>query len=170
MKRSSIIAFLLVVSAIVFAVGVAIERSQGHTEATSTGASPTAAEGSAEREAAEHGATTATTTEAGQSDSEDLLGVNTESIPLVVVAVLVSLALAVAVLLSPKPGVLALIFVIALAAVAFDVREAIHQTDESRQTVMAFAIAAAALHAAAMAIAGVAIVRQLTTLPSRQPG
>lgn len=169
---SSIIAFLLVVSAIVFAVGVAIERSQGHTEATSTGASSTAPEGSAEGEAAEHGGTTATatTTEAGNTDSETLFGVNTESIPLVIFAVLVSLALAVAVVLSPKPGVLAIIFVTALAAVAFDVREAIHQADESRQTVMAFAIAAAALHAAAAAFAGVAIVRQRTALLSRQPG
>ncbi len=85
-------------------------------------------------------------------------------------AVLVSMALAAAVLLSPKPAVLVLILAIALAAVAFDVREAIHQADESRETVMTFAIAAAALHAAAAAFAGVALVRGPTALLSRQSG
>lgn len=177
---SSIIALLLVVSAIVFAVGVGIERSQGHTEAVSTtgattGVSATPVEGSAEGEAAEHPATASTTTEAavaetGHSDSETLFGVNTESIPLVIFAVLVSVALAAAVLFSPRPPVLALILAIALAAVAFDVREAIHQSNESRETVMALAITAAALHGAAAVFAGVALLRRPRALLSGQPG
>lgn len=170
---------LLVASAIVFAVGVLIERSQGHTEAGSaavatTGASTTPIEGSAEGEAAEHAATTTTTTEAvateaGHSDSETLFGINTESIPLVIFTVLASIALAASVLFSPKPAVLALVLAIALAAVAFDVREAIRQSNESRETIMAFAIMAAGLHAAAAAFAGWALVRGRINLLSGKP-
>ena len=157
MKTSRVIvAALFALSAGVFAIGVSVERSQSthHDEPVArAGVTPaaTAAEGSAEREAAEKkapstGQPAVAATETGSESSEKLFGVNTESAGLVVVVVAISLALAAAAVVVRSPMILAAIIIVALGAAAFDVREVLHQIDESRNGVAALAVLTAALH------------------------
>jgi hypothetical protein len=142
---------LIAVATLLFAIGVAAEPADEHhdggagTEATEHVAGE---EGeSAEVHAAEDGA--------GDGDeSEDLLGVDVESTPLVIVAVAVSLLLALAAYL--RPGSRPLLFVIAVAMIAFaalDIREVVHQIDESNGGVAAIAAVVAVLHLAASGVA-----------------
>ena len=130
---------LLVVSTALFAAGVIAERSSHadqHPEPAvhESGESPAEAEGEGER----------------------LLGIDTESTPLLVLAVIGGLALAA--LAATRWGRLAsmllAIAVIAVAWAALDAREAVHQLDEARTGIAAIAIVVAVLHLSAAAIAG----------------
>lgn len=128
---------LLTASAALFAVGVAIERSQ-----------PTH---SAAREATEAPASQSAVTEV---TSERVFGINPESIGLVIAAVLVSLLLALALWRLPTARpLLLLVALIALVFGIFDIREAIHQVSESRTNLTVVAAIVAALHLAATAVA-----------------
>jgi Flp pilus assembly protein TadB len=148
---------LLVVSTALFAVGAMVEHSQAdaHTEPPSTQAQEESDESAGEPEGApQEGDERADS--AHTEEREKLLGVDTESTPLLVVAVLAGLALA-GIAGSPlgrAPAVLLLLGLFALAWAALDVREASQQVDESHAGIAATAIVVAVLHFAAAAIAG----------------
>ena len=168
---------LLVASTALFAVGVIAERSSTdtHTEPAAAHAAETGGESGEPAGAhAEGGASEATTSgETGHVESatehderERLLGVDVESTPLVVLAVLAGLALAAlaASRIGLRRGFLLTVVVIALAWAALDIREVVHQLDESRTGIAVVALAVAALHLAAAAISG-----RLATQPPATP-
>ncbi len=183
MSRSRIIvAALLAASAVVFAIGVSVERSQGesHSDAPATsqplGKATLAPEGSAAREAAEKKPSTtaakAVATSApegsaareaaeGRGESatasgeitEKLFGIETESTGLVVAVVVLSLMLAAGLLVIRSPLILVGAAVVVLGATAFDIRELAHQIDESRNGVAVLAALTAVSHLAVAAVA-----------------
>jgi hypothetical protein len=139
-----VIALLLLASATIFAVGVAVERSGHHDASAVNGAAvgnSSAPEGSAAKEGAE-GNASAQATEA----SEQLFGVNTESNTVIGFVVATSLLLAMIALAIRSPIVLAVVAVVALGAVAFDIREVLHQLDQTRTGVATLAALTAAMH------------------------
>jgi hypothetical protein len=163
MAPNRFLAVMIVAATIAFAIGVAIERSQesgsegsaevGHVEGESGEVSGESTEaGAVEGESAEAGHVEG---EAGHSDSsEDLLGIDPESVGLVIVAVIGSLALAAGAWL--RPDLSWLLWLTALAMVAFaalDVREFIHQLDESRGGLAVLVALVTLLHAAAALLA-----------------
>ena len=77
-----------------------------------------------------------------------MLGIDLESTPLVVLAVLAGLALAVltATRFGHLRGFLLAVALVALAWAALDVREVLHQLDESRTGVAFVAMMVAVLH------------------------
>jgi hypothetical protein len=95
----------------------------------------------------------------GREDAT-LLGIDPESTPLIVIAVLAGLALAVltATPVGTNRPFLLLVVAAAVLWAALDVRELVHQIDESRAGIAALAATVAVLHLAAAAIA---------TLPAR---
>lgn len=150
-----VIAAALVAAAVVFAIGVGIERSQGDhhdtpasTEQGTGKPAPAGAEGSEAREQQERdlSRTSNVSDQDVHSGTEKLFGVNTEANWVVAVAFAVALGLAAAVLVSPTTAVLVLVALIAAAVGVFDIREAMHQADESRTNVLALAVVAATLH------------------------
>ena len=183
MSRSRIIvAVLLVASAVVFAIGVSVERSQGesHTDAPvggqSLGNATFAPEGSAAREAAEkkpsataakavatpapEGSAAREAAEGGVGSAaassetkEKLFGIETESTGLVIAVVLLSLILSAGLLVIRSPLILIAAAVVVLGATAFDVRELAHQIDESRNGVAVLAALTGVLHVAVAAVA-----------------
>jgi hypothetical protein len=168
---------LLVASTALFAVGVIAERSSSdtHTEPSAAHASETGDErGEPAGAHGEGGASEATASgDAGhvksateRPEGERLLGVDVESTPLVVLAVLAGLALAAlaASLIGLRRGFLLTIVVIGLAWAALDIREVVHQLDESRTGVAVVAMSVAALHLAAAAISG-RLATQAPTTP-----
>lgn len=161
-----IFVLLLLASGFAFAVGVGVERSQIHTEATTAPAVHTET-GTGEGATHTDEATGATSTTGGSSattSSETLLGVNPESVPLVVGAVALSLVLAAAAWWRPSLPVLLLGAVFCLGAAALDVREVAHQLNENRSGLASLATFVAALHLAAFA-AALAAARSLSTRP-----
>lgn len=91
--------------------------------------------------------------------SENLLGVNPESAPLTGTAVALSALLALALLISGSP-LLAAGTALAMAAfTVLDIREVIHQVDESRSGLAVLASAVAVLHGLA-AVATLALARR----------
>ena len=158
-RRWTLVA-LLVASTALFAVGVIAERSdadshreQGSAQTQERGESGGDREGTQAGEAHEQ---TAHADGAREGNDAAVLGVNVESTPLVVLAVIGGLALAAlaATRFGELAGVLMAIALIALAWAALDVREVIHQTDESRTGVALIASTVAILHLAAAAVAG----------------
>jgi hypothetical protein len=158
---------LLVASTALFAVGVIAERSRTdtHTEPAAAHAAETGGEsGESAGAHSEGGESSATTSgEAGHVESttghaegERLLGVDVESTPLVVLAVLAGLALAAlaASRIGLARGFLLAVVLIGLAWAALDIREVVHQLDESRTAVAVVAMAVAALHLAVAAVSG----------------
>jgi hypothetical protein len=158
---------LLVASTALFAVGVTAERSSTdtHTEPAAAHAAETGGESGEPAGAhSEGGASEATASgDAGHvesatehAESERLLGVDVESTPLVVLAVLAGLALAAlaASRIGLRRGFLLTIVVIGLAWAALDLREVVHQLDESRTGVAVVAMAVVTLHLMVAAISG----------------
>jgi hypothetical protein len=142
---------LLVTSTALFAVAVIAERSRADTHLEPAGAHVEGEEGHAEAAAGD------TDTEA----DEAVLGVDVESTPLIVVAVLFGLALAAlaATRFGRRPAGRRAIALIALAWAALDVREVVHQLDESRTGIAVLAIVVAALHIATALLAGAMAMR-----------
>ena len=124
---------LLVGSAILFLVGSTIERNHRHHE--TTGAKPTEVAGgkSGSETGAEGSKSTATHAEAGHGEAGvKILGVNTESLALSIVAVISSVLLAAAVLARVWPRmVLLAVAAFGLVFAAGDTREVVHQLDDS---------------------------------------
>jgi hypothetical protein len=150
---------LLLASAAVFVIGVAVERNQTHTETTATAPHTEAGTDSGETQpepgegahSDESGSTpNASTTETG---SETLLRVNPESIAAVVAAVLVSVLLAGAAWFRPVRPVLLAGAAFCLAAAALDIREVTHQLNENRNGIAALAVPVIVLHMMAAAAA-----------------
>jgi hypothetical protein len=145
-----LLAVLIVAATVAFAIGVSIERSQesGETSAEAGHVEGVGAEGdSAEGVSSEAQPHT-------DPSSETLLGVNPESIPLLIVAIVVSLALAGGVWLRPDLSILLIVVAVAmLSFAALDVREFVHQLDASRGGLAVLVALIALLHAAAAVLA-----------------
>jgi heme/copper-type cytochrome/quinol oxidase subunit 3 len=84
---------------------------------------------------------------------EEILGVNLESTPLVVLAVVISVALAAATWRTDRKLILLVTALFAAAFAALDVAEFSHQIKESAATIAAIAAIIAVLHAAAALLA-----------------
>ena len=154
---------LLVASTAVFAVGAIAESSQSESHGEPAAQQEPAgthdeggeeAEGTGESRAASE-------QQAHVEQGEELLGVDTESTPLIVMAVIGGLGLAAAAASSigRRTGVLVAIALVMGVWTALDVREVVHQLDESRAGIAVLAMFAAALHLIAAVIAGVLAAR-----------
>ena len=143
-------AVLLVVTAGLFVIGVAIESGRGHDESSEVAGSLPGVEGSAEHEAAEHDEA------AGEHDEDEelLLGVDVESPLAVTVAVVVSLALAIGLWLRQRRWLAGVVAVIAIVFAVFDIAEVVHQARESGGGLIVLAAVVAAGHLAAGGLAG----------------
>jgi hypothetical protein len=146
---------LLITSAGLFVVGVAVERSveQGEhrSEAGAEGSRESGEEGESEHK--DDGAT---------EGSERLFGIEVESPALVALAVALSVALGLTVLRPwrwPLFGavIFGLLFLIA------DVREVVHQVRESRPGIVLLATVLGILHLAVAGVAWAALTRERTS-------
>lgn len=155
------LSILIVLATVAFAVGVGIEKSEGHDESGESAAHLAAEESEGSGEAAELDSDSEPTAEeaspaeeadgGGESDEEgEILGINPESTPLVVLAVVGSLALAGGVWWRPqRVALLGLVAAAMLAFAVLDEREVFHQADESNTGLAVLASVVAALHLAA---------------------
>lgn len=160
-RLTKVLVALLLVATVAFAIGAALEKSQHHTEAavaapvssetTGEGQSAPAVESGAGETAAQLQAETGGS---GQTHSEKLLGLDPEATALVVVAVSAPLLPAAAVWMRPDQTLLLLVVAAAmLVFAALDVREAVHQSDESNTGLLILASVIAALHLGSGAVA-----------------
>jgi hypothetical protein len=159
MARRALLVALLVASTVAFVVGVSIERSSADTHAEPAAATQggeggeSSAEHAAEAGADEGHAETARR-ETDEGASESFFGVDYEATPFVALVVLFSLGLAAAVWLRPRWALL--LGAVAVAMVVFaalDVREVVHQLDESKGGLALLAGVVAVGHLAAAALA-----------------
>lgn len=158
MRLRAVLVVLIVVATAGFIVGTSLERRNAHHEPAaqlkSEVTAPTAEGGgeSAEVHAAE-GAGSAPPVETHAELRP--LGVNIEAVPFVILASLVSLTLAALAWVRPRRvGLLALLALAMILFGALDVREVLHQHDESNVGLALLAAVIAALHLAAAALAG----------------
>jgi hypothetical protein len=135
-----VVAVALVLGAALFAFGVVKERSS----AEATAASVPHEEGSEQSEAGEGEEPSAHT----ESDAE-LLGVDLESTPFVVLVLIGSAALAAAVVLARSRALLAVTALVALGFAAADTREIFTQLDEENTGIAVIAGIVLALHVVA---------------------
>jgi hypothetical protein len=157
-----LLAALLVVAAGLFAVGVGVEKSHHHHEAAAPVVPATIAstEGSESHEAAESSPAPAESgaesgSESGSESTESkVLGINTESTPVVILVVLGSLALAGLLLRRPGRRALGATVVVASLAAGFDLAELAHQRHLGEHGLAFLAAAVAGLHLAAAILAG----------------
>jgi hypothetical protein len=162
-------------------VGVALERDARTHETlrTSGETAPVrhAAQSGSGSEAGETGESSESGTVSGapprgertrEEPSERLLGVDPESTGVLAIAVVVSLALAALVWRGAAPWLLALVAVVMAVFAALDIREVVHQIDESRAGLALLALLVAALHLAAAALAarGATSARRAGTRPA----
>ncbi len=150
---------LLVGSAILFLIGSTIERNHRHHESVaaksaenSGGETGTGSEGKNATE--KHVASSSG--EAGAT----LLGVNTESLGLSIVAVVVSLLLAGALWLWPSSLVFVAVAIFGLAFAAGDARELVHQLNDSNAGLAAVAGLLLFLHLGITALAASRLSRR----------
>jgi hypothetical protein len=149
---------LLVGSGLLFAIGSTIERHQHHNE------QPAATAGSGEGgesggESGSEGSTGHVEKSRGEAGVK-ILGVNTESLALTVVAVVASLLLALAVWLGRWPrAILLLVVGFGLVFAAGDGRELVHQLDESNAGLAAIAAILIGLHLTVAALAATVFLR-----------
>lgn len=165
----TLIAVLLVASAALFGIGVALERhavkSDRHASAESGAHTETGAEGNGETNAGK-GGKTATPIGSG-TPSERVLGIPVESTATVAVAVIFSLLLAVAAWRRPKAVVLLAAAIFAAAAAVLDIAEIGHQLSENRAGIAALAGLVAALHLAVIAASGMLLLPGSRAIPTR---
>src|SRR5438093_12229060 len=151
---------LLVSSGLLFAIGSTIERHQHHSEPHPSAAAST--ESSSGVTGNESGSgESATHVEQGKGEAgAKILGVNTESVALMIVAVVASLLLALAVWLGRWPRPLLLLVVgFGLVFAAGDGRELVHQLNESNAGIAAIAAILIGLHLAVAALAATLFLR-----------
>jgi hypothetical protein len=140
-----LVALLLASSAVLFAIGTAIERSQRathHDEAALSSAAKSGGETSSEKKATGEAAGASASTE---THSEKIAGIDPESWPLVGLAIAVSLLIAAGVYWR-RGRWLVVAIVLGLLFAAADTRELVHQIQESRTTVAVIAGVLIALH------------------------
>jgi hypothetical protein len=165
-RLRGVLAGLLVVSAMLFAVGTTLERHQdsdhaGETAATGTH-SQAAESGSESGGSTESGSSRTGERSRGHSESETrLFGVDAESVGLEVVAIALSLGLAVAVWLSRQRVVLVAVVVLGLVFAAGDARELAHQVSEARPGLAVIAAALIGLHLPLAAVAALLAIRRV---------
>jgi hypothetical protein len=146
MPRNQLLAIVIVAAAAAFAIGLAIESSDERSDSGEPHVEASESEGEAAEDAAE--------ASRRPEDEDALLGIDAESTPLVVAAVALSVALAAAVWLRPDLELLLILVAAAMLAFAvLDVREVVHQSDESNGGLAALAGVVATLHLAAAALA-----------------
>ncbi len=163
---------LLVGSAILFLVGSTIERNHRHHE--SSAAKPAdVSGGESGNETGGEGAQPAEThVESAHGEAgAKILGINTESLALSIIAVVLSLLLASAIWLGVWARlVLLAVVVFGLVFAAGDGREIVHQLDESNGGLAAIAAILIALHVAVAALAALLLRRRsLPALPASEP-
>jgi hypothetical protein len=156
------LALLLVGSGLLFAIGSTIERHQHHAEhPVATGLS---GESGRSGESGGENGTGESTTHTEQSHGESgakLLGVNTESLALTIVAVVASLVLAVAVWRGLWPRLTPLAVAgFGLVFAAGDARELVHQLNESNAGLATIAAILIGLHLAVTALAAALFPRR----------
>lgn len=160
-----LLAALIVLATIGFVIGVSIEKGDDHHEAAAASsageaghsesgeeASPSGSEEEAEHSEVGEGGERSGSTE---KDNEfEPLGINLESVPLIILAALGSLALAAATFLRPRWLAALAVAVLAMGAfAALDVAEVVHQSDVDETGLAILAAAVALVHAAAALVA-----------------
>jgi hypothetical protein len=150
MPLRKVLVSLIVLSTVVFAVGVILERSSGERAAEGSG---TEAPAHQEGEGGEGGEVVAPASEGSSGEpngGESVAGIDPESTPLVAFAIVASLLLAAGCWFRPDWRWLLVVSAFAMAAFAvLDLRELIHQVDESNTGLAVLAGAVAVLHVAA---------------------
>ena len=153
---------LLVGSGLLFAIGSTIERHQHHAEQPATTATSSAKSSKGGETGSESGSGESTThveKRHGESGVQ-ILGVNTESVALTVVAVVASLLLALAVWLGRWPRlVLLCVAGFGLVFAAGDGRELVHQLDEANGDLASIAAILIGLHLAVTTLAAALLPR-----------
>ncbi len=154
---------LLVGSGLLFAIGSTIERHQRHAEHPSTAATSSTESGTSGESGSESGSgESAKHVEKSQGETgATILGVNTESVALTVIAVVASLLLALVVWLGRWPR-LALLCVAGFGLIfaAGDGRELVHQLNESNPGLAAIAAILIGLHLAVTSLAAALFPRR----------
>jgi hypothetical protein len=160
---------LLVGSGILFLVGSTIERNHRHHESGAAKSAETSGgETGSGTESGGEGTTPAKThaeSSSGEAGAK-LLGVNTESVALSVIAVVASFLLAGAIWLWPSNLVFLAVAVFALVFAAGDARELVHQLDDSNGGLAAVAGLLLFVHLAITALAASRLPRRVRAQPS----
>jgi hypothetical protein len=150
---------LIVLATVVFGIAVAFERSNADVHPSTT-TQPHAEGGSGEAHTDEGGEAGVPSASESTTDEGTILGVNPEATPIVVLVVIASLALAAAIWLWPSWRWLLLGAAIGMLVFAIlDVREVVHQFNESNAGLGTAAIVVTAMHTAA-ALVAVRLLRQ----------
>ena len=153
-QRRILLAALLVTATVAFVVGVSIESSSGEEHhAAATGEAGAHEEGGVHEEAGGHDE--AAETGSDETAGETFLGIDYEATRSFIISRSDYLALAAGVLL--RPGWLLWLAVVALAMLVFaalDVREVVHQIDESKEGLAVLAGIVPALYLTAATVAG----------------
>jgi len=141
---------LIVLSTVAFAVGAIVEHSSGEPAAEGSGT-----------EAPDHDEVAPISEGSDEPNGEEtLFGTDPESTPLVVLAIVASLLLAAGCWFRPEWRWLLVVTALAMAAFAIlDLREVIHQLDESDAGLASVAGAVATFHVAA-AVTAVILARR----------
>jgi len=144
-----LMAALLLATAVLFVIGVAIERrDEHHTERTEQAST------------SEHGGEEAEHPASGERNNEArVLGIDAEATPLAVLAVFVSIVLAVLLWRADSVVLLAVVVVLATVFTVFDIAEVIHQIHESRTGLAITALLVAAGHATIVILGAIVLVR-----------
>jgi hypothetical protein len=160
-----LVAVLLVTSAGLFAVGVAVEhRTDRDVHSVVRPAGSDEHGDSGEEQGGESAEESDEEAHAGEAaDSERLLGVPADSPATVVIVVLGSVLLAALVARYPRPIVVAAVAGLAAGATVFDVAEVAHQVAADRTGVAGLAALVAALHLAAV-VAAIALLRRVRSV------
>ena len=168
-RLAALFALLVVLATAAFVIGVSVETNQENSEAgveeTHTDEGSQAPE-EGESEETGGGASEETESNSGESESETIIGINTESTPLIVLGAAFSLALAGAVLRWPRREAFAVAAVFCLGFAALDGRELAHQLDENGNTIAVLAGLTLVLHLAAAAVAALAVARTYGEVPA----
>lgn len=143
-RLRAILAGLLIASAVLFAIGSTLERHQHGKESTVS----THKEGSGGESSGDASKTTAR-----HETGVKILGINTESLGLEIVAIVSSLLLAAATFLLRQRLVLLAVIGFGLVFAAGDIRELVHQINDSHADIAAIAGVLIVLH---LAVAGAA--------------
>jgi hypothetical protein len=167
MLLRKVLVSLIVLSTVAFAVGAIVEHSSAEPTAEGSGTeSPVHGEGGGAVEVsgeADEGGGQVTPVSEGSEEpngEETLFGTDPESTPLVVLAIVASLLLAAGCWFRPEWRWLLVVTAFAMAAFAvLDLREVIHQLDESDAGLAFVAGAVATLHLAA-AVTAVILARR----------
>jgi hypothetical protein len=177
------LALLLVASAILFLVGSTIERNHRHHEQTPAAQTAHSESGEGtktgepEHSKSESGGGKSSGTETGHVGAghaeagAKILGVNTESLALSIVAVVLSVLLAAAIWLRRWSRLVLLAVVgFGLVFAAGDAREVVHQLDDSNNGLAAVAAILITLHLAVAALAALLLrPRPLAGVPASEP-